>query len=52
MMGVFIGAWSGLPVEAVLVWLAVTYGTVILFEAVKIWQASGRPARDAFLGLA
>jgi len=50
MMGVFIGAWSGLPVEAVLVWLAVTYGTVILFEAVKIWQASGRRAREAFLG--
>jgi hypothetical protein len=51
MMGVFIGAWSGLPIEAVLVWLAVTYGTVILFEAVKIWQASGHRAREAFLGL-
>lgn len=51
MMGVFIGAWSGLPIEAVLVWLAVTYGTVIVFEVVKIWQASGRQARDAFLGL-
>jgi hypothetical protein len=50
MMGVFIGVWSGLPVEAVLVWLAVTYGTVILFEVVKIWQASGRRARAAFLG--
>jgi hypothetical protein len=50
MMGVFIGAWSGLPVEAVLVWLAVSYGTVILFEVVKIWQASGRRARAAFLG--
>ena len=50
MIGVFIGAWSDLPVEAVLVWLAVTYGTVILFEAVKIWQASGRRAREAFLG--
>jgi hypothetical protein len=50
MMGVFIGAWSDLPIEAVLVWLAVTYGTVILFEVVKIWQASGRAARDAFLG--
>ena len=50
MMGVFIGAWSGLPIEAVLVWLAVTYGTVILFEAVKIWQASGRRAKEAFLG--
>jgi hypothetical protein len=51
MMGVFIGAWSGLPIEAVLVWLAVTYGTVILFEVVKIWQASGRRAKEAFLGL-
>ena len=50
MLGVFIGAWSDLPLEAVLVWLAVTYGTVILFEAVKIWQASGRTARRAFLG--
>jgi len=51
MVGVFIGAWSDLPIEAVLVWLAVTYGTVILFEAVKIWQASGRRAREAFLGV-
>ncbi|HYM78399.1 MAG TPA: hypothetical protein VE377_20665 [Candidatus Dormibacteraeota bacterium] len=50
MMGIFIGAWSDLPVEAVLVWLAVTYGTVILFEAVKIWQASGRKAKEVFLG--
>jgi hypothetical protein len=50
MMGIFIGAWSGLPIEAVFVWLAVTYGTVILFEAVKIWQASGRSAKEAFLG--
>jgi hypothetical protein len=50
MMGLFIGAWSDLPVEAVLVWLAVTYGAVILFEVVKIWLASGRRARDAFLG--
>ena len=50
MMGVFIGAWSQLPIEAVLVWLAVTYGTVILFEVVKIWHASERPARSIFLG--
>jgi hypothetical protein len=37
-------------VEAVLVWRAVTYGTVILFEVVKVWQASGRGAKQAFLG--
>jgi hypothetical protein len=51
MVGIFVGAWSGLPIEAVLVWLAVSYGTVILFETVKVWQASGRPAKEAFLGL-
>lgn len=50
MMGLFIGAWAGLPVEAVLVWLAVTYGTTIVYEAMKIWQASGKRARSAFLG--
>lgn len=51
MMGIFVGPWSELPVEAVLVWLAVSYGTVILFEAVKIWQASERPPKDVFLGV-
>lgn len=50
MMGVFIGAWCDLPIEAVLVWLAVSYGTVILFEAVKIWQASGKPMREMMTG--
>ena len=50
MMGLFIGAWAGLPLEAVLVWVAVTYGTTIVYEIVKIWQASGKPAKRAFLG--
>jgi hypothetical protein len=50
MMGIFIGAWYGLPIEAVFVWLAVTYATVVVFEAVKIWQASGRSAKEALLG--
>jgi len=50
MMGVFIGAWCDLPIEAVLVWLAVSYGAVILFEVVKIWQASGRRMREVMLG--
>jgi len=50
MMGVFIGAWAGLPLEAVCVWIAVSYGTVIVFEIVKLWQASGKPARQAFIG--
>jgi hypothetical protein len=36
-------------IEEVFVWMAVTYATTIVFEVVKIWQASGRPAKDAFL---
>ncbi len=50
MTGVFIGAWSNLPIEAVAVWLAVTYGTVIVFEVVKIVQASERSVREMLLG--
>jgi hypothetical protein len=50
MMGLSIGAWSGLPIEAVCVWIAVTYATVIVFEVMKIWHASEKPARQAFLG--
>jgi len=50
MLGIFIKAWYGLPIEAVLVWVAVTFTTVITYEVVKIWQASGRAARSAFFG--
>jgi hypothetical protein len=51
MIGLFVGAWSNLPIEEVFVWIAVTYATIIVFEVVKIWQASGRRAKEAFLGL-
>lgn len=50
MLGVFIGGWADLPIEAVCVWIAVTYGTVIVYEMVKVWQASKRSFRHAFLG--
>ena len=50
MMGLFVGAWSNLPIEEVCVWIAVTYATVIVFEVVKVWQASGRGVKEAFLG--
>lgn len=50
MMGLFIGAWAGLPVEAVVVWIAVAYATTIVYEVVKAWQASGKDAKNAFLG--
>lgn len=50
MVGIFIGGWSGLPIEAVGVWIAVTYATTIIFEVVKIWRASEKPLRRALLG--
>jgi len=50
MIGISMGAWAGLPIEAVLAWIAVTYGTTIVYEIMKVWQASGESARSAFLG--
>lgn len=41
MTGIVVRAWHGLPIEAVVVWLAATFTTVIMYEAVKVWQASG-----------
>jgi hypothetical protein len=50
MTGVFIGAWSYLPIEEVFVWIAVTYATAILFEVIKVWVASERSVREVMLG--
>jgi hypothetical protein len=50
MTGLFIGAWSGLPIEGACVWMAVTYATVIVFEVVKVLLASERSVRDTLLG--
>ena len=49
-MGLSIGAWSGLPIEAVFVWIAVTYVTTIVFEVMKLWSACRKTIREAFLG--
>jgi hypothetical protein len=51
LMGLHIGAWSGLPVEAVFVWFAVTFTTVITYEVIKIWKALGTRALEAFFGI-
>lgn len=50
MLGIRITAWSFLPIEEVYLWIAVTYTSVIVYEIVKRWKASGRRARHAFLG--
>jgi hypothetical protein len=50
MLGIYITAWSQLPIEEVLVWITVTYATVIVYEVVRRWQSSGKRARHAFFG--
>jgi hypothetical protein len=50
MVGIYIRAWDNLPVEAVLVWMAVTFATVLVYETFRCWHASGRRARHAFFG--
>lgn len=48
MVGLDIRAWDDLPIEAVFVWIAVTWATVLVYETIRCWHASGRPAADAF----
>jgi lycopene cyclase domain-containing protein len=50
MLGIRITAWGRLPIEEVCLWMAVTYATVIVYETVKCWQASGKSMRHALFG--
>jgi hypothetical protein len=50
MMGIHITAWDYLPIEAIFVWIAVSYQTAMVYEVIRRWQASGKKARRAFLG--
>jgi hypothetical protein len=46
MIGIFIGAWDGLPVEEPFLWLLVSFATVSIFEAIHVEVATraGLPA--------
>lgn len=50
MIGLKVDAWSGLPIEAIFVWIAVSYGAVIFYEIAKIWLYSDRMMGDIFFG--
>jgi hypothetical protein len=50
MVGIRVTAWSRLPIEEVFVWVAVTYATVIVYEILKRWKASGRKLGHALMG--
>ena len=52
MTGIYVTAWSRLPVEEVGVWCAVSYATAIVYEVIRRWQSSGKHAAHAFLGRA
>jgi lycopene cyclase domain-containing protein len=50
MMGLTIDAWSNLPIEEVFLWFVVTFTTVVVFETLKIWLASGRGFVEVMTG--
>lgn len=50
LIGLRIAAWRGLPIEEVFVWIGVTYATVIVYEIVRRWQASGKRIKHALVG--
>jgi hypothetical protein len=50
MLGLTIGSWTGLPIEAVVVWMASVYTTVITYEVVKVILALDRSWWDALFG--
>lgn len=50
MIGIRITAWRRLPIEEAVLWIAVTYSTVIVYEVVRRWKASRRPFWHALRG--
>jgi hypothetical protein len=50
MIGIYVTAWSRLPIEEVFLWVAVTYATVMVYEIVRRWKASGKGLRHALVG--
>ncbi|HEY5895454.1 MAG TPA: hypothetical protein VIT91_19710 [Chthoniobacterales bacterium] len=50
MLGIYVYAWTKLPLEAVILWMAVTFTTVIVYEVVKILCASDRGIRRMLTG--
>jgi hypothetical protein len=51
LIGLHIGAWFDLPIEAACLWMAVSFSTVITYEVIKIWKALGTRALEAFFGI-
>jgi hypothetical protein len=52
MVGISILPWGRLPIEAVLLWLVISWTTVLLFEALRIYFHMDRRPRQALFGTA
>ncbi len=50
MMGLHVKAWADLPVEAVLVWIAVSFTVAIVFETIKVALHIDKPWRQLLFG--
>lgn len=50
MIGIAVDAWVDLPIEAVLVWMAVTFTTVIFYETIKIYLHMNVGVKQALFG--
>jgi hypothetical protein len=50
MMGIFIGAWSGLPVEQPVLWVMISFTTAIIYEVVQLVLHKDRGVTAAMLG--
>jgi hypothetical protein len=50
MLGIRVTPWANLPIEAIMVWVMVTWDAVIAFEVVRVWSHMKRPARTALFG--
>lgn len=51
MMGIFINAWSDLPLEAVLVWIAGGWASVTVYEVIKLYLHSERSMLNLLFGV-
>lgn len=50
MIGIFIEPWSGLPVEACLLWIAAGWAEIFIYETFKIYVHSGKSLRAVLFG--
>lgn len=51
MVGIYISAWTYLPIEEPILWSVATWGTVMIYEVLRIHFVSGKKLRTSMLGM-